>query len=172
MLTCNITLSNWNFHALSSCLKCMFCLLQNRARHTTECDWSLYSLVCVWYANFIEIEDPIVVFWPASPKAKAGLWVVQSLRPSACPSVLPFVHPKILSSQLLWKYRSNDHETWYVDRTSYGVQIGRKFWSPNFCGSYAPWNLQNIRKSTNNLNFFMSIFYKWNNCKRRWSRHH
>ena len=25
-------------------------------------DWSLYCLFCVWYANFIEIEDPIVVF--------------------------------------------------------------------------------------------------------------
>ena len=28
----------------------------------TKCDWSLYCLICVLYANFIEIEDPIVVF--------------------------------------------------------------------------------------------------------------
>ena len=59
-----------------------------------------------------------------------------------------------LSLQLLWNYWSDFHETWYVDRTSYCVMhIGRKFWSPHFCGSYAPWNLQNIRKSTNNLSF-------------------
>ena len=49
-----------------------------------------------------------------------------------------------LSSQLLWNYWSNFHETWYVDRTSYGVMhIGRKFWSPHFCWSYVPWNLEN-----------------------------
>ena len=64
-----------------------------------------------------------------------------------------------LSSQLLWNYWSDFHETWYVDRTSYGVMhIGRKFWSPHFCGSYAPWNLENIRKSTNNLKFLCQIF--------------
>ena len=28
----------------------------------TECDWSLYCLVCVWYANFIDIKDSIIVF--------------------------------------------------------------------------------------------------------------
>ena len=28
----------------------------------TECDWSLHCLVFVWYANFINIENPIVVF--------------------------------------------------------------------------------------------------------------
>ena len=28
----------------------------------TKCDWSLYCLFCVWYANFIDTEDPIVVF--------------------------------------------------------------------------------------------------------------
>ena len=62
------------------------------------------------------------------------------------PSVCPSVRPKILSSQLLWNYWSEFHETWYVDRTSYGVMhIGRKFWSPYVCGSYAPWNLENIR---------------------------
>ena len=37
------------------------------------------------------------------------------------PSVCSSVHPKILSSQLLWNYWSNYHETWYVDRTSYVV---------------------------------------------------
>ena len=63
-----------------------------------------------------------------------------------------------LSSQLLWNYWSDFHETWYVDRTSYGVMhIGRKFWSHNFCLSYVPWNLENIRKSTNNLSFLCQI---------------
>ena len=48
-----------------------------------------------------------------------------------------------LSSQLLWNYWSDFHETWYVDRTSYGVvHISRKVWSPHFCGSYVPWNLE------------------------------
>ena len=57
------------------------------------------------------------------------------INPSVCPSVCPSVRPKILSSQLLWNYWSNYHETWYVDRTSYGVMhISRKFWSPYFCG--------------------------------------
>ena len=28
----------------------------------------------------------------------------------------------------------------------------------NFCGSYAPWNLENIRKSTNNLSFLCQFF--------------
>ena len=66
-----------------------------------------------------------------------------------------------LSLQLLWNYWSIYHEAWYmyVDRTSYGVMhIGRKFWSPHFCGSYAPWNLENIRKSTNNLSFLCQFF--------------
>ena len=66
-----------------------------------------------------------------------------------------------LSSQLLWNYWSDIHKTWYVDRTSYGVMhVGRKFWSPHFCGSYAPWNLENIRKSTNNLSFLCQFFIK------------
>ena len=64
-----------------------------------------------------------------------------------------------LSLQLLWNYWSDFHETWYVDRTSYGVMhIGRKFWSLHFCGSYAPLNLENIRKSTNNLSFLCQFF--------------
>ena len=64
-----------------------------------------------------------------------------------------------LSLQLLWNYWSDFHETWYVDRTSYGVMhIGRKFCSPHFCGSYAPWNLENILKSTNNLSFLCQFF--------------
>ena len=62
-------------------------------------------------------------------------------------AVTPSVCPKILSSQLLWNYWSNYHVTWYVDGTSYAVMhIGRKFWSPYFCGSYAPWNLENTHK--------------------------
>ena len=65
-----------------------------------------------------------------------------------------------LSLQLLWNYWSDFHETWYVDRTSYGVMhVGRKFWSPHFCWSYAPWNLENIRKSTNNLVSFLCQFF-------------
>ena len=64
-----------------------------------------------------------------------------------------------LSLQLLWNYWSIYHETWNVDRTSYGVMhIGRKFWSPHFCGSYALWNWENIRKSTNNLSFLCQFF--------------
>ena len=34
------------------------------------------------------------------------------------PSVCSSVRPKILSSQLLWNYWSDFHETWYVNRTS------------------------------------------------------
>ena len=58
-----------------------------------------------------------------------------------------------LSLQLLWNYWSIYHKTWYVDRTSYGVM----HISPHFCGSYAPWNLENIRKSTS-LNFLCQFF--------------
>ena len=98
------------------------------------------------WTNFSSQEHQCYKFLPASPKAKAGLGV-QSLRPSVRPSVCPSVRPKILSSQLLWKYWSNYHETWYVDRTSYVVMhIGRKFWSPHFCWSYVPWNLENTHK--------------------------
>ena len=64
-----------------------------------------------------------------------------------------------LSLQLLWNYWSIYHETWYVDRTSNGVMhIGRTFLSSHFCGSYAPWNLENIRKSTNNISFLCQFF--------------
>ena len=92
--------------------------------------------------KFRLIPNTSVSFLPASPKAKAGLGV-QSLRPSVCPSV----RPKILSSQLLWNYWSNYHETWYVDRTTYVVMhSGKKFWSPHFCGIKAPWNLENTHK--------------------------
>ena len=62
-------------------------------------------------------------------------------------AVTPSVRPKILSLQLLWNYWYNYHETWYVVRTSYVVMhIGRKVWSPHFCGSYVPWNLENTYK--------------------------
>ena len=64
-----------------------------------------------------------------------------------------------LSLQLLWNYWYIYHKTWYVDRTSYDVMhIGRKFWSPHFCGSYVPWNLENICKLTNNLSFLCQFF--------------
>ena len=70
-----------------------------------------------------------------------------AVTPSVCSSGRPAGRPKILSSQLLWNYWSNYHETWYVNRTLYVVMhIGRKFWSPHFCGSYAPWNLENTHK--------------------------
>ena len=98
-----------------------------------------YHLLAQILAFTLTIKVP---FLPASPKAKAGLGV-QSLRPSVRPSV----HPKILSSQLLWNYWSNYHETWYVDRTSYGVMhIDRNFWSPHICWIYVPWNLENTYK--------------------------
>ena len=32
------------------------------------------------------------------------------------------------------------------------------YWQEIFCGSYAPWNLENIRKSTNNLSFLCQFF--------------
>ena len=38
------------------------------------------------------------------------------------------------------------------------MHIGRKILIPYFCGSYAPWNLENIRKSTNNLSFLCQFF--------------
>ena len=61
-----------------------------------------------------------------------------------------------LSLQLVINYWSIYHETWYVDRTWYGVMhICRIFWSRHFC---APWNLENIRKSTNNLIFLCQLF--------------
>ena len=63
-----------------------------------------------------------------------------------------------LSLQLLWNYWSIYHKTWYVGH-HYGVMhISRKFWSLHFCGSYAPWNLENIRKLTNNLSFLCQFF--------------
>ena len=95
----------------------------------------------------------------AEGESRSRSAVTPSVCPSVCLSVCPSVRPKILSSKLLWNYCSNYHETWYVDRTSYGVMhIGRKFWSPHFCGSYVPWNLENIRKSTNNLSFLCQFF--------------
>ena len=36
--------------------------------------------------------------------------------------------------------------------------LAGNFWSPHFCGSYAPWNLENIRKSTSNLSFLCQFF--------------
>ena len=111
------------------------------------CDFEIIFSSCITPQNVL----------PASPKAKAGLGV-QSLGPPVCPSILLSIRPKILSSQLLWNYWSDFHETWYVDRTSYGVMhIDRKFWSPHFCGSYAPWNLENIPKSTNNQVFYVNF---------------
>ena len=78
-----------------------------------------------------------------------------------CPLELRKYLYMTLSLQLLWNYWSIYHETWYVDITSYCVMhIGRKFWSPHFCGSYASWNLENIRKSTNKV-FYVNFFYKW-----------
>ena len=48
-----------------------------------------------------------------------------------------------LSAQFLWNYWTEYHETWLVVRTPYlVVHITSKFWSPEFCGSYAPLNLE------------------------------
>ena len=53
-----------------------------------------------------------------------------------------------LSAQLLWNYWSEFEETSYVARTSYVVvHITRKFWSSNFCRSYAHLNLENYLKN-------------------------
>jgi hypothetical protein len=50
------------------------------------------------------------------------------------------------AAQLLWNYWTEFHESWWVVRTQYVVvHITRKFWSPKFCGSYAPLNLEIFR---------------------------
>ena len=59
----NIKLSDRIFYALSSLLKCVFCLLQNRARHTSNVvGHCIVWFFFFWYANFIDIENPIVDF--------------------------------------------------------------------------------------------------------------
>ena len=69
-----------------------------------------------------------------SPPTLVGRHIVFVL--SVCPS-------HSLSAQLLWNYRTVFHETWLVVRTPYVVvHITRKFWSPEFCGGYAPLNLE------------------------------
>jgi hypothetical protein len=58
---------------------------------------------------------------------------------SVCPS-------HSLSVQLLWNYWTDFHENWLIVRTPYVVvHITRKFWSSEFCGSYAHWNLEIFR---------------------------
>ena len=100
------------------------------------------SLNHTWMPLVIEVFTCV-----AEGESRSRSAVTPSVHPSVCPSVCPSVRPKILSSQLLWNYWFNYHETWYVDGTSYVVMhIGRKFWSPHFCGSYAPWNLENTHK--------------------------
>ena len=76
----------------------------------------------------LNVDPANTVFLSASPKAKAGLGV-QSLRPSVCPSV-----PKSC-------YRTPIQLSWNL-----------------VCRSYASWNLENIRKSTNNLSFLCQFF--------------
>ena len=69
--------------------------------------------------------------------------------------------PWNLENTYKWPCQCNSSETTdpFIDRTSYDVMhIGRKFWSPHFYRSYAPWNLENIRKSTNNLSFLHQFF--------------
>ena len=46
------------------CLLIELCVLFTTKPCSTHtiCDWSLYFLIFVWYANFIDIENPIVVF--------------------------------------------------------------------------------------------------------------
>ena len=62
----NACMSHWTFKSIFLCtvfLIEVFILFTTKPCSThTKCDWSLYCLVCVWYANFTEIEDPIVVF--------------------------------------------------------------------------------------------------------------
>ena len=63
-----------------------------------------------------------------------------AVTPSVCPS-----QNLVIATPL--KLLIDFHETWYVDRTSYGVMhIGRKFWSPHFCWRNVPWNLENTYK--------------------------
>ena len=68
-------------------------------------------------------------------------------RLSVCLSVrLSVCQSHSLSAQLLWNYWTEFHETWKVVRTPYVVvYITRKFLSPEFCGSYAPLNLEICR---------------------------
>ena len=68
-----------------------------------------------------------------------------AVTPSVRLSVRLSVRPSVPKS--CHHYWFNYHETWYVDGTSCVVMhIGRKFWFPHFCGSYAPWNLENTYK--------------------------
>ena len=81
--------------------------------------------------------------------------------PHFCGSYVPWN----LESTYKWPCHCNSSETtdpfimklgMYIE---HGVMhIGRKFWTPHFCGSYAPWNVENIRKSSNNLSFLCQLF--------------
>ena len=63
MLACHITLSNRFFlYTVSLIEECILFTTNSCSTHP-KCDWSLYCLVCVWYANSIEIEDPILVYY-------------------------------------------------------------------------------------------------------------
>ena len=53
-----------------------------------------------------------------------------------------------LLAQLFAYHWIKYYKTWYVARTSYVVVIIRKFWSPNFCRSYTPLNLEICQKSS------------------------
>jgi hypothetical protein len=77
---------------------------------------------------------PELEWWIMSPPTLVGRHIVFVL--SVCPS-------HSLSTQLLWNYWTEFHETWWVVRTPYVVvHIIRKLWSPGICGSYAPLNLE------------------------------
>ena len=109
--------------------------------------WSPYPIFsCFW---FIRLRSVLMwkIMWVFTCVAEGESRSRSAVTPSICRSVCPSVLHKILSSQLLWNYWSNYHETWYVDKTSYvAMHISMKFWSPHFCGSYAPWNLENTNK--------------------------
>ena len=124
------------------------------SRGISQSALALSSLVCfvlIWKISlyFLPFYYLLVIFTCVAEGERRSR---SAVTPSVCPSIFPSVRPKILSSQLLWNYWSNYHETWYVDRTYVVMHIGRKFWSPHFCGSYAPWNLENTHKWPCNRN--------------------
>ena len=123
---------------MSSCINSFFAwyILPNKLLYTYM-NWYLQQLsIFMFFCCF-----PQSMFFTCSAKGESRS--SSAVTPSVCPSV----RPKILSSQLLWNYWSDFHETWYVDRTSFGVMhICWKFWSPHFCWSYVPWNLENTYK--------------------------
>ena len=151
----------FGFFSFSLIIRCLYCWWKAANFMAIEQWWFLINghtmgghVIITPVTSIVELSLPIFTCI-AEGESRCRSAVTPSVRPSVCLSVCP----KILSLQLLCNYWSNYHETWYVDRKSYVVMhISRKFWSPLFCGSYAPWNLENIRKSTNNVSFLCQFF--------------